>query len=132
MKLSSVRRRSGIAVLVAVLSVGGGFALAPADAAPAGLIKMFVVTSGTDAAVTVASTSAQASSITCSTSSGDSTFSARCGFPGPKANSYRAVAGCSDGSTHFGAWHSVNSGIWSTANCGTNKFVTSRAIQITS
>lgn len=52
----------------------------------------------------------------------DSSWSVKCSGSAPDA--FQAAALCTDNKLHFGAWQFQGSGNWSTANCGTNKFVT--------
>jgi len=85
-------------------------------------------------ALTGVPASAHVDDITCSAQlpDPDNRVGVRCGHPGPDNHRFRAWASCTDGRTHVGAWYYVNSGSWSWANCGTNKFLTNWGVDITS
>jgi hypothetical protein len=52
----------------------------------------------------------------------ESSWSVRC--DGTRPDAYAAAAICSGNVLHLGIWEFRGSGIWSTAHCGTNSFVT--------
>jgi hypothetical protein len=61
--------------------------------------------------------------ISCDFQLPDNSVGTRCFYPGPTTTRYRAWADCSNGRHATGPWYTVNSGIWSWANCGRNVFV---------
>jgi hypothetical protein len=77
-----------------------------------------------------AAESLRAAGISCDLRFGESDFSAKCGFMGPTLAQYRAVAYCTDNRYHYGAWKTVNSGAWSRAFCGNNRFVLRQYVDI--
>ena len=56
-----------------------------------------------------------------------STYAIRCTVAGPSIKQYRAVATCTGGQTVYGNWTFINSGQWSRADCGPNRFVSGNA-----
>jgi hypothetical protein len=72
------------------------------------------------AGVLTAVSPAQASITSCSTSSSGVSYSVRCvGNPATSPNQYKAWVSCSDSSTHYGLWETVDfsDSTWSTATC---------------
>src|SRR5262245_22342860 len=92
---------------------------------------MLVAVTGAVLGVSAGPAAAHINDISCQGQPYDSSVAVMCTHPGPDIHRYRAWASCSDGSFHVGSWQSVNSGVWSWANCGTNRFVSDWGYDLT-